>query len=163
MYQCLWEYQLIIFTSQRRLWAFQQDMASSGQASISTGMGSASLMNHGVGFQGTARHPVPTSKGANWLGDSETLLPEGRHIPAIQTRKESRRWAKLTQSWKSQLLFRRWAALSPVGTTQISASSCQGSYFLSEIPCVGICRLPFQQKFLQETSENGVFPSLNEI
>uniref|UniRef100_A0A493THC9 Uncharacterized protein n=1 Tax=Anas platyrhynchos platyrhynchos TaxID=8840 RepID=A0A493THC9_ANAPP len=41
----------------------------------------------------------------------------------------------------------RRAVLSMTRTTPISASSCQGSCFTAEIPCVGICRLSFQHEF----------------
>uniref|UniRef100_A0A672TLX3 Uncharacterized protein n=1 Tax=Strigops habroptila TaxID=2489341 RepID=A0A672TLX3_STRHB len=44
-------------------------------------------------------------------------------------------------------LFRMWAVLGPMSPIPISASSCQGSCFISEIPCVGICRPSFQHDF----------------
>lgn len=87
-------------------------MASSEQACISTGMGS-SLMNNGARFQGTARHPGPTSKGANWLGDFETAS-RGQTHPSHPDQGREQILSKINTIMKVT------AAVQEVGSTEPS-------------------------------------------
>lgn len=77
---------------------------------------SASLMNRGAGFRGTARHPAPASKGASWLRGLETLETTGQ--PRGQTHPGDPDLGREQTPSKINAIVKVTAAVQEVGSTE---------------------------------------------